>query len=90
MVESILRRVVAKWVHGCPFPILPYIHHYISPSSRNHLQFCAYSIYTMPAASEIVVATSDAFFLQHTCDILLRTIFSEQFDRIQVEPYTHW
>jgi hypothetical protein len=30
------------------------------------------------------------FFLQHTCDILLRTIFSEQFDRIQVEPYAHW
>ena len=62
MVESILRRVVVKWVHGCPFPILPCIHHYISPSSRNHLQLCAYSIYTMPAASDIVVATSDAFF----------------------------
>ena len=29
-------------------------------------------------------------FLQHTCDILLRSIFSEQFDRIQVEPFTHW
>ena len=38
--------VVAKHVPGCPFPILSYIHHYKSPS-RNHLQFCAFWIYTM-------------------------------------------
>jgi hypothetical protein len=39
--------------------------------------------------SDIVVANSDAFCLQHTCDILCQTSFFEQFDQIQVEPYTH-
>ena len=39
--------------------------------------------------SEIVVANSDAFCLQHTCDILCQTSFFEQFNQIQVEPYTH-
>jgi len=47
---------------GCAFPILPYIHHYKSPSFRNHLQFCAYSIYTMTAVFDIVVTNSDALF----------------------------
>ena len=51
-----------KKVHDCPFPILPCIHYNKSPSSRNHLQFCAYLIYTMPAVFDIVIAKSDAYF----------------------------
>ena len=39
-------------------PHIPYIHHNKSPSARNHLHFCAYSIYTMPA----VFSKSDAYF----------------------------
>ena len=44
IVGSILRRIVAKKYEK-------------TPSSRNHLQLCVYSIYTMPPFFDIVVAS---------------------------------
>jgi hypothetical protein len=49
--------------------MLPYIHH-TSPSSRNHLQLCASSIYTMPAifwhcSCEFCLLFHTIFFVEH-------------------------
>ena len=46
MVESILRRVVAKWVHGCPFPILPYIQSlYITFLQKSFTVLCLFNLH---------------------------------------------